>query len=318
MKKAKVKPKKILTPHDLLFKKSLETPEAAENFVKRYMPTEILSLIQLNTLELQHITFIEDDFKSSASDVIFQVDTVRGEKAYLYFLVEHQRKPEKFMSFRLLKYSVRLMDLHQRKYETEFLPLVVPLVIYNGESRFPYSMDIFDLFDESVREKAKKTLFNPYPLLDLSQYDTNEVKDDPWIASLLNALKYGASKKISPKALVEHLSFSLVNLATDGQLLYIEGIMRYINEVQPLEARDELWEELQETLQPILGDNYMMSIADSLRQEGMQQGVQQGMHIKEIQIAKNFLASGFDVETVAKNTGLNLELLKKLREETKH
>lgn len=308
------KSKKILTPHDLLFKKSLETSEAAEHFVKRYMSAEILQLIQLNTLELQHITFIEDDFKSSASDVVFRVDTVKEEKAYLYFLIEHQRKAERFMSFRLLKYSVRLMDLHQKKYKTKYLPLVAPFVIYNGESKFPYSMDVFDLFNESVREEARKVLFNSYPLLDLSQYDTAEVNDDPWISSLLNALKYAASKKISPKALVEHLNVSLVNLATGGQLLYIEGIIRYINEVQPLEARDELWEELQETLQPILGGKYMLSIADSLRQEGMQQGIQQGMQ----QAARNFLANGLDIDLVAKSTGLDIAFLQKLKEEAQH
>jgi predicted transposase YdaD len=310
MKKSTTKNKKILSPHDKLFKKSLENPEAAEHFVKRYMPQDLLPLVNLTTLELQHITFIEDDFKSSASDVIFCVDTINGEKSYLYCLFEHQRKAEKLMPFRLLKYMVHLMDLHQRKYKTETLPLVAPLVIYNGESRYPYSMDLFDLFDDSMREKARNTLVKPYPLLDLSHYNTDDVKDDAWIASLLIALKYGASKKVSPKVLVENLRFSMVELAIDGKLFYIDGILRYINEVQPFEAREELWDELQETFQPILGDNYMMSIADSLREEGMQQGMQQA--------AKNFLASGVDINLVAQNTGLDITLLQKLKEETKH
>lgn len=187
MKKLTSNPKKILTPHDLLFKKSLEHPEAAEHFVKRYMPTDILPLVQLNTLELQHITFIEDDFKSSASDVIFRVDTINSEKAYLYFLWEHQRKAEKFMPFRLHKYAVQLMDLHQRKYKSATLPLVVPFVIYNGDSRYPYSMDLFDLFDEAMRDKAKNTLLKPCPLLDLSHYNVKEVSDNAWIASLVRA-----------------------------------------------------------------------------------------------------------------------------------
>jgi hypothetical protein len=53
-----------------------------------------------------------------------------------------------------------------------------------------------------------------------------------------------------------------VNLAADRQLLYIGCIISYMNEVRPLEAQDELWEELEETLKPILGENYMLSIAD--------------------------------------------------------
>jgi hypothetical protein len=40
-------------------------------------------------------------------------------------------------------------------------------------------MDLFDLFDQQVRDKAKATLLNPYPLLDLSQ-NTRAIKDDSW------------------------------------------------------------------------------------------------------------------------------------------
>jgi len=314
----KSKSKKMLSPHDKLFKKSLENPEAAEHFVKRYISVDILDLIQLQTLKLEQNSFVDDDLKSSASDVVFSVKTVQAKKAYLYFLIEHQRKPEKMMPFRLLKYMIRLMEVDGVKNKTATLPLVVPFVIYNGESRYPYSMDLLDLFDESVREKAKNVFFRPCPLLDLSQYDTDEVRHDPWLSGLLNALKYGASKKISPKALVERLHFSLVTLAAGRKLAYIEVIIHYIYEVQSLEAREELWEELEEALHPVLGEIYMLSIADALRQEGMQQGMQQGMHLKEIQIAKNLLTSGLEIDFVAENTSLEIEFLEKLREDTKH
>lgn len=208
MKKTTAQSKKILTPHDLLFKKSLENKEAATHFVKQYMPRDILSMIKLTTLEVQNITFIEQDLTTSASDVIFRVETTNREQAYLYFLLEHQRKAERLMPFRLLKYCLKLMDLHLQKYQTETLPLILPLVVYNGEKPYHFSMDIFDLFHESVREKARNTLVTPYPLLDLSQYNLDEVKDDSFIASLLTALKYGASKKMTPKALVKSLRMS--------------------------------------------------------------------------------------------------------------
>ncbi len=309
---------KRLSPHDKLFKKSLAHPEAAEHFVRRYMPADVLALVRLHTLKLEQNSFVDDELRASASDVIFSIETAQASKAYLYFLIEHQRRAEKNMPFRLLKYIIRLMDADQVKNKSTALPLVVPFVIYNGESRYPYSMDIFDLFDESVRGKAKEILFNPYFLLDLSQYNTLEIREDPWLSGLLNALKYGPSKKISPRTLVESLHFSLVSLAACGKLPYLEGIIRYINEVQPLEVREELWGVFQEALKPVLGENYMLSIADALRQEGMQQGMQQGMHLKELQIAKNLLASGLGIHFVSQNTGLDIEILKNLNEELSH
>lgn len=39
-------------------------------------------------------------------------------------------------------------------------------------------MDIADLFPPALREKATNALIGPYSLLDLSRYDTREVKDD--------------------------------------------------------------------------------------------------------------------------------------------
>ncbi len=310
--------KKILSPHDRLFKKSLEHPQAAEHFIKHYLPKDILPLIKLNTLALQPMTFIENDLTSSACDVIFRLETIHEEKAYLYFLVEHQRKPDKGMAFRLLKYMIRLMDYHQRHTKVQTLPLVIPLVIYNGETRYPYSLDLFDLFDASLREKAKNTLFNPYPLVDLSQYHTDKIQENPWIAALFNALKYGAMKNISPQGLIEHLRRPLINLAAGKDLLYIETVIYYLNEVQPQEAQEALWNELQTTLQPILGENYMTSIAEALRQEGRQQGMQQGMQQGIEKVAKNLLAKGLDIEVVAESTGIALHLLEKFKEETKH
>lgn len=300
------KTKKFLSPHDKFFKKSLENPEAAKHFLQRYVPKETLSLMNLDTLELQNVTFIDEDFKSSASDVIFRVRTMDNQESYIYTLLEHQRKPDKLMPFRLLKYMVRLFDLHLTKHNTDCLPLVVPLVIYNGETAYNCSLDIFDLFPKSLREKARNSLVAPYPLLDLSKYDTRAVKDDAWISLLLDSLKYGASKKIPLKVLIEHIQAPLITLAAEGHLVYIECAVRYLNEVQEIEAQQELWHRLEETLQPILGEGYIMSIADALRQEAAQK------------IAKNLLAKGLDIELIAESTDLDIELLKKLREETKH
>ncbi len=92
-----------------------------------------------------------------------------------------------------------------------------------------------------------------------------------------------------------------------------------------LRSREEhqvFWDEFKARLQPVLGENFMMSIADEIRQEGMQQGMQKGMQQGMQQgmqrAARNFLASGLDVGFVAKNTGLDIEFLKKLQVDVVH
>ena len=79
-----------------------------------------------------------------------------------------------------------------------------------------------------------------------------------------------------------------------------------------------------------VGQEGFVSIADALRAEGIKQGMQEGrlQGMKQgkqqgrqegmlqgiRQTAKNLLASGLAIDFVAKNTGLDIELLKKLRD----
>ena len=100
---------------------------------------------------------------------------------------------------------------------------------------------------------------------------------------------------------------------------YIQDVFQYLCEVKERHLRKALWQEFQDCLQPVLGGEFMISIADEIRQEareqGIQQGMQQGMQMRASQIARNLLAHGFDLMVVAENTGLSIEVLKKLEEE---
>jgi predicted transposase/invertase (TIGR01784 family) len=91
-------------------------------------------------------------------------------------------------------------------------------------------------------------------------------------------------------------------------------------------VQGQLWEELEETLKPILGDDYMLSIATALRQEGVEQGMQQGilqgmqqgMQQGVEKVAKSLLSRGMSVEFVADSTGIPVDLVVKLQKETRH
>lgn len=299
-----------LTPHDAFFKRSLNDLQTAKHLLQQYLPKKTLSMLKLETIEVCKVEYIDKDLKKSASDVVLSVKTVNGETAYVYLLAEHMRSAQKALSFRILKYLVHIMDDHCRKYKTHILPLVFPLIIYNGDkSPYPFSMDIFDLFAPEHREQAINTLVAPYPLIDLSQTTDSDMPNDPWLMLLFNALKYGP-KKNDPEMVVKVIEVAIIYLAEHDDLGLVHTALRYFYEVRGREERQAFWDQFKARLQPVLGENFMISIADEIRQEGMQQNTQQ--------IAKNFLENGVDVEVVAKSTGLDIELLKKLRGETKH
>lgn len=293
------------TPHDAFFKAALQNPKTAQHFLQCFLSPEALTLLRLETLEPQNVTFIEEHLQESAADILFRLQTHHEHTAYVYTLIEHQRKAEKAMPFRLLRYLIQIMRHHQEQHQTDQLPLVLPLLIYNGQQAYPYSLDLFDLFPPEVREHAQATLVAPYPLIDLSQFDTRAVRDDSWVALMLNALKYGPAN-ISPQALIKHLKEAIVQLAKNQELAYLRLMFYYICEAKDSSYRQALFEAIHHELQPALGENIMTSIADSLRQEGMQQGMQQGIHLARLENARAMLAEGIDESLIAKVTKLSL------------
>lgn len=171
---------------------------------------------------------------------------------------------------------LQTMNGHLIQNETSVLPLVIPLVIYNGDRVYPYSMDLFDLFAPEDRQMAKDNLVAPYPLIDLNTLDARAIRDDSWVSIMLNALKYGPSKT-QPKDIIALLEVPIAALAAQQDIGYIETVFLYLCESKDSEFRQELLNEFHTTLQPILGEDFMTTIADSFRQEGRQAGIQEGM-----------------------------------------
>ena len=291
------KQKNTLTPHDNFFKRSLKNPQTAKHLLMQHLPEKALAMVNLDTLKLCNVEFIDEDLKKSACDVVFRVQTIDNKVAYIYTLIEHQRMPDKQMPYRLLKYVIRLMDTHLIEHNTDELPLVLPLVIYNGDQVYPHSMDLFDLFPSAAREQARNTLVAPYPLIDLNLVDTAETKN-AWLSLLFNTLKYGPSKA-TPEKVVNILSVAIIDLARVGDVDAIQNSLRYLFEVKDKQSRQSLLREFQVLLQPVLGENFMISIADDLRQEGM--------HLAKLEAAREMLLEGIDLDKVARITKLSLD-----------
>ena len=76
--------------------------------------------------------------------------------------------------------------------------------------------------------------------------------------------------------------------------------------------------EFHAKLQPILGEDFMITIADSFRQEGRQEGI----HLAKLEDARKMLAKGLDESFIIDITDLSLEDIRaeaeKLKSTTHH
>ena len=94
------------TPHDAIFRQMLAQKEVARDFLQLYLPAPFLSICDLNTLQLASGSFIEEDLRSSDSDILYSLQTRHG-AGYIYALIEHQSSPDKLMAFRLMRYMLQ-------------------------------------------------------------------------------------------------------------------------------------------------------------------------------------------------------------------
>lgn len=172
-------------PHDALFRLIFTDPGDAGSELRSVLPPKLADHINFDDLALQEGTFIDDDLRHQQTDVLFKT-TIDELDAYLYVLIEHQRSPDPLMAFRMLRYQVRIWERHRDQHPAESgkppLPLIVPVVVYQGRRRWTAPTDIADLLhiDESFSSVAGNLIPHcAYLLDDLTTVDDAALRARP-------------------------------------------------------------------------------------------------------------------------------------------
>lgn len=298
-------------PHDAFFRQVMTQPDAARDFLDIHLPQDLRAVCDLNSLQLESGNFIEDDLRTRYSDVLWSVQ-MNKKRGYLYALIEHQSRPDKQMTQRLMRYSLAAMQRHiEAGHET--LPVVVPILFYHGTTRpYPYSMCWFDAFSDA--ELAKRIYTEPFPLVDITA-----VSDDAILTHRRVAILEFLQKHIRQRDLML-LTESLVKLLRAGYTsdTQLRTALNYILQVGFTADKDAFFRELAKSV-PQQGE-VIMTLADELRQEGLEQGLEKGL-VQGLQkgreeasfhIAQAMIASGIDSVQVLQLTGVSEEMLAKL------
>ncbi|MBX9577546.1 MAG: Rpn family recombination-promoting nuclease/putative transposase [Chthoniobacterales bacterium] len=285
---------KLFKAHDRYFRGAMDDPDVAMSCIRAHLPPEIVAQIDINSLQLMKGSFIEGNLREKITDVLYKA-TIDGEAGYIYFLIEHQSTPDPFMPLRLHHYILQIIerDLTQQKKSENFknsdakkskklpkLPLVVPHVIYNGQSDYSCSTDIFDLFHDP--EKARKVFLQPFGLTVLKDIKDDQLKKESLIGMVELLLKHASARDM----------VSLINEVLGGILQTFEILNKpklfyssisYLFETQEGNmSKKEINEEFERLILPANTKTKIMTIAESLKLEGhlegRQEGLQEGLH----------------------------------------
>jgi predicted transposase/invertase (TIGR01784 family) len=131
-------------PHDAFFKAVFSQVEHASALVRRMGPEELLARVDWATMRPEPGSFVNPLLGQRHTDLLFSV-RIAGRLAYIYYLLEHQSTNPKRMPLRMLDYSVRIWDHHQKLHEDDTLPLIVSIVIANTPGGWVGPLSFHDL-----------------------------------------------------------------------------------------------------------------------------------------------------------------------------
>ncbi|EME8508333.1 Rpn family recombination-promoting nuclease/putative transposase [Salmonella enterica] len=304
--------------HDGLFKLFLREPDTARDFLAVHLPADIRSQVRLDTLKLEAGSFVDQKLRELHSDVLYSVETAEGHAGYIYCLVEHQSTADRMMAWRMMRYSMAVMDAHLKK-GNDTLPVVVPLLFYQGTVRpYPYSTDWMDCFDAPAL--AREVYSRPWPLVDVSVMEDSDLQSHRRMA-LLELVQRDIRHRDAASLLRDVVQ--LIRLAGNTRE-QVEAVLCYIiyNGMTSESITPFLYElagEIPEYKELIMG-----TIAQQLKEEGIQLGIQQGIEQgieqarlvaqqKLLETAYALLDNGVSLDVVIKSTGLSRETLEQPR-----
>jgi hypothetical protein len=222
---------KLPTPHNNLFHYALSHAQAARDLIQTHLPAELVAALDLDSLELQKDTFVDEELRESYSDLLYSVQFADqdGQSGQVYLLLEHKSQSDPMTCFQLLRYIVRIWE--QRLRNGQSLCPIFPLVVYHGQEAWSASASLEELIG-GPRNLFEYGVRLAYPVLDIGRIPDESLAGEPFLQSILGLLKYGRSRDFQDK--LEFLLRCLLE-SGDGELHlgHLKAVVVYISAVSP-------------------------------------------------------------------------------------
>lgn len=145
-----------MAEHDGGYKLLFSHPRTIEELLRGFVHEGWVERLDFSTLERVSASFVSRDLRQRHSDSIWRLRS--GDRAnrwfYVYLLLEFQSTPDPFMPVRLLSYVALLLEeliRIERPAPGDDLPVVLPLVLYNGKRRWLAPLDLAQCFRQAPR-----------------------------------------------------------------------------------------------------------------------------------------------------------------------
>ncbi|MFO1432788.1 MAG: Rpn family recombination-promoting nuclease/putative transposase [Candidatus Competibacteraceae bacterium] len=84
-------PSELSHPHDRFFQEIWSREAIGQDFLRHYLPQEIVALLDLDSLELTKDSSVDRRLRQHYSDLLYRLKFKDGRPGFVYFLLEHSR-----------------------------------------------------------------------------------------------------------------------------------------------------------------------------------------------------------------------------------
>lgn len=301
--------------HDNFVRKSLSDKKIASEFFETHLPKEILSQVDLSTLEQQKENYFDNTLGHGIIDLLYSVKFGQDD-GYIALLLEHQSTVDYKMPLRIQKYVLRICEDYLTKNDNAKIPLIYPLIFYTGDTKYNAPLSFYSLFNNS--ELAKRFLTEPIQLIETNGFTKEDIRGRYYAGLMTYFMAHIRQKDIFPyiKEVIEFIT----RISEQGNIEFIETILYYIANRADTEKIDGIFSEFKKAV-TLKHKEDIMTIAERLEQRGKEAGIQigeqrgkeAGIRIGLEKVAANMLIKNLDEKVIAESTGLSLEEIKKLR-----
>ena len=309
----------VSQPHDKYFQHVFSNEQDAASLLRTCVPNALADTLKWSTLSLLRGRFVDDDWRRNETDMLYSVEREGTEPAVLvYVLLEHQSTPDQWLRLRLLGYCVQVWKQWHRTHEDEQrLPLLVPLVFYQGARRWEYEREFADLVTDAAREWRWVPRFE-HLLIDQTELGAESVTGA--VAARLLQVAMMATFRKAPGELLEWVTRLIGELYRAKGFEEVTKHVEYVLATQPEAQRKLFAKALQRNVPGRGGEvmNYVEEMIERGRREGRREGRQEGRREGElkgqVRIIDGLVARDMPWPTIEEATGIDEATFRRLRQ----
>jgi predicted transposase/invertase (TIGR01784 family) len=287
--------------HDPFIRGFLSNKQEATDFFIGSLPEKIITLLQLEKLELSKESFIGKELDESRTDLLYKVPLKSGSSAYIYLLFEHKSYYDPKIFTQLLEYLSKIYSWQTENQEE--LTIVVPFIFYHGEKGWDLGNEFQDSFS---MEAIPKDLLRFIPNFPIQLFELKS-KGEPF-QTTNHALRLYMRMIQIIRDIPEEFKIKLreiyISLRDEKDFAkridILRNLLEYLNRAR---TDAEIYSE-KEMVQGIEGE--YMNVLDKIREEGKLEGEFK----KALETAQKMQKEGFNSEQIIRISGLTESQLK--------